>query len=110
MLLRVSDATAGLDVVTSGQSDDAHALPHEQALVTYTEAVMGDGDTSAAREALMAELGEASLVDAAAVIAHFDAITRVADGSGISLDSVMKKSTADMRADLGIDAFNTAQA
>lgn len=107
MLLRVSDSTAGLDVVTSGKSDEANAIPNEQALVSFTEALLSDTDMGPTRDALRNEIGEAGVVDAAAVVAQFDAITRVADGAGISLDSGMVNATTDMRAELGIDAFDT---
>jgi hypothetical protein len=45
------------------------------------------------------------MVDAAAVIAGFDAITRVADGTGIPLEAPKAEATADWRAKLGIDAY-----
>ncbi len=45
------------------------------------------------------------MVDAAAVVAGFDAITRVADGTGIPLEPAKAEATADWRDALGIDAF-----
>lgn len=45
------------------------------------------------------------MMDAAAVIAGFDAITRVADGSGIPLEPEKAAATADWRFHLGIDDF-----
>jgi hypothetical protein len=50
-------------------------------------------------------LGREAAVDAAAVIAGFDAITRVADGTGIPLEPPKAESSADWRARLGIDAY-----
>ena len=59
----------------------------------------------AARDAVVDRLGEWAMMDAAAVIAGFDAITRVADGSGIPLEPEKAAATADWRSDLGIDDF-----
>jgi hypothetical protein len=47
------------------------------------------------------------MIDAAAVIAGFDAITRVADGSGIPLEPPKAEATADWRGRLGIDDYWT---
>jgi hypothetical protein len=57
--------------------------------------------------ALIACIGAAAMTDAAAVIAGFDAITRVADGSGIPLEPPKAEASADWRASLGIDAYWT---
>jgi hypothetical protein len=56
---------------------------------------------------LVARIGTEAMIDAAAVIAGFDAITRVADGSGIPLEPPKAEASADWRASLGIDAYWT---
>jgi len=82
-------------------------VPHGAILVDFAEAVLGDNDerASRARLALSERLGDAALVDAAAVVAFFNAIDRVADATGIPLDPERIDLTADLRAQLGIDAF-----
>jgi hypothetical protein len=83
-------------------------VPHEAALLAFADAaVAGDEALARCRSALAAAIGEAGLADAAAVIAGFDAITRVADGSGIPLEPPKAEATAEWRADLGIDALWT---
>lgn len=56
-----------------------------------------------------ASLGREAMIDAAGVIAGFDAITRVADGSGIPLEPLKAEASADWRARLGIDDYWTAK-
>jgi hypothetical protein len=78
----------------------------EKALLAFVDAVIdGASDLDAARDAVVDRLGEAAMVDAAAVIAGFDAITRVADGSGIPLEPEKAAATAGWRSRLGIDDF-----
>jgi hypothetical protein len=78
----------------------------ETALLAFADAVIeGRTELDGARDAVVDCLGEAAMVDAAAVIAGFDAITRVADGSGIPLEPEKATATAGWRSHLGIDDF-----
>jgi alkylhydroperoxidase family enzyme len=76
-------------------------------LVEFAEAVIGGDDDwlARARSRLSERFGAEGLVDAAAVIGFFNAIDRVADATGIPLDPERLESTADFRAELGIDGF-----
>jgi hypothetical protein len=77
-------------------------------LLAFVDASLGArDDLHDARSALLAVMGAAATADAAAVIAGFDAITRVADGTGIPLEPPKAEATADWRASLGIDAYWT---
>ncbi len=64
----------------------------------------------AAQSAVRQALSEAALIDAAAVIGGFDAITRVADATGTPLEPEKAARSVDMRATLGIDAFDAERA
>jgi alkylhydroperoxidase family enzyme len=94
-----------------GTVADDGGVPHGRALVGFAEAVLGDDDgaLAAARAALLAGLGLAGLVDAAAVVGLFNAIDRVADATGIPLEPEKEAATSDFRAALGIDAFAAAR-
>jgi hypothetical protein len=82
-------------------------IPQGGLLVAFAEAVLGGDDKHLARvrAKLTTALGTAALVDAAAVVANFNAIDRIADATGIPLDAERVEATADLRAELGIDAF-----
>jgi len=55
--------------------------------------------------AIRDQMGDAAFVDAAAIVATFNAIDRVADATGIPIEDSKAASTADVRAALGINAF-----
>jgi hypothetical protein len=59
------------------------------------------------RAALVDTLGEAAMMDAAAVIAAFNAYPRIADATGIPLEDAKVAASATLRARLGLEAFNT---
>ena len=82
-------------------------IPHGRVLVEFAEAVVGgdDGRLARARTTLAEALGAGGLVDAAAVVANFNAIDRIADATGIPIDAERVELTAGLRAELGIDAF-----
>ena len=79
-------------------------------LVAFADATAGDDDAALARarEALLAALGPAALVDAAAVTSNFERMVRIADATGIPLDAPIAAMTVDVRRDLGIDAYAAA--
>lgn len=87
---------------------DGGGVPYGAPLIEFAEAVLGDDDAALthARAALRKNLGDAALVDAAAVVGFFNAIDRVADATGIPLDPERIDLTAELRAQLGIDAFS----
>ena len=83
-------------------------VPHGELLVEFAEAMLcGDTQRRArARDAIHATLGAAALVDAAAIVASFNAVVKVADASGIPLEDFKADATADLRAELGLEKLN----
>lgn len=73
----------------------------------FAEAVLGEDEEVLVRTRarLIDRLGADALVDAAAVVANFNAIDRIADATGIPVDPERLELTADLRAELEINAF-----
>ena len=71
------------DIVAIAGDSDAD-LPYGAELIAFTDAVAGLDELALveARTALVTVAGEAFMVDAAAVVANFEMMTRVADGTG----------------------------
>lgn len=66
---------------------------------------MGTPRLDEARSALTAIAGDAAMAEAAATIAIFSGLVRVADGTGIQLDGGLFAYSAADRARLGIDKY-----
>ena len=80
-------------------------MPHARLLLDFAEACSAvSADLSDRREAVRSTLGEAALVDAAATIAIFQAVVKIADATGIPLEDAKAEISAEFRADLGLDA------
>lgn len=114
MLLRASSQHRGQEADLKGvigEADGDGGVPHGRLLVAFAEAILGDDTVrlDEARQALCRTLGDAAMVDSAAVAAGFNAIDRVADGTGIPIDEERLAPTASFRRDLGIDAFPSRQ-
>ena len=60
------------------------------------------------RKALIERLGEDRFVEAAAVVANFQRMVRIADATGIPLDGMVMAMSDDFRGELGIDDFEGA--
>jgi hypothetical protein len=90
-----------------GEADGDGGIPQSEILTRFAEAAIGDdeNDLAAARTELIGALGDAAMVDASAIVATFNAIDRVADATGIPIDAARVAPTADLRDQLGINAF-----
>ena len=87
-------------------------VPHARVLLAFADAAIAGADhtaIAAKRAAVIAAMGQAAMIDAAAVIGGFDGITRIADATGIPLEPAKAEESADWRASLGIDRFVAAK-
>lgn len=92
-------------------------MPHGAELLAFAAAAHAAADAatgpddpalSAAREGLRAVVGGGGLAEAAATVAAFNGLVRVADGTGIQLDAGVLHDSADFRAQLGVDRYGGA--
>ena len=110
MLLRASGEQAGLDVdlavaMDANRSGDAGVPAGAELLAFASAANRRADDLPAVRENLRSVVGDDGLLEAAATVAIFNGLVRVADGTGIQLDPSMLTSTTETRQQLGIDEF-----
>lgn len=83
-------------------------MPNGALLVRLVDASFEGGDALAAvRDECVSKLGAETTVNAAAVIANFHMMTRIADGTGTPLDEGTKNVSAEVRADLDLDTLDT---
>jgi hypothetical protein len=75
-------------------------VPHAALLLTFADAVIAGNAIEAQRDRVIAALGDAAMIDAAAVVAGFDGITRIADATGIPIEPAKAEQTADFRSEL----------
>ena len=113
MLLRGSGQHTGDDydlgaILGDGAADGG--VTAGATLAAYADAFFeGDDDFAAARDRLKVEVGEEALVDAAATLAIFNAVVRIADATGIPLEEAKAELSADLRGDLGLDDWSAVQ-
>lgn len=110
-MLRESMQISGKQVEVRGVTqgfDEGVDIPHAPALVEFAEAVV-ERDApraAAARTTLRTALGEAGLVDAAAVAAAFHGFVRIADAIGIPYTGAAGgRDVPELREEAGINAF-----
>lgn len=79
-------------------------VEHGAALLRFVDAlVLHPEDLEAARNSVMAVLSPEAFVDTCATVASFNAVVKVADGTGIPLEAAKHEKTADLRSELNID-------
>lgn len=113
MMLRVSTQVSGEDVNLKGIVDGAEVttgVPFDKELIQFTETSLLDdgGAIREAREEVVRKMGNDAMVDAAGVIANFQRMVRIADGTGIPLDTPVAMMSDDIRDDLGINGYSSA--
>jgi hypothetical protein len=100
------DTEVDLDAIVDRAYIGDVGIPSGRELLAFTNAVEGgEPDLNAARAALHDAVGQDGLIEAAATIAAFNGLVRVADGTGIQLDPGLDSFSQADRARLGIDAF-----
>ena len=82
-------------------------MEHGEELIRFADAVVAgsDEEISRAREALLAEVGPQGVVDAAAVIGNFQRMVRIADSTGIPLDSPLAAMSQGLSSELDLEGF-----
>src|SRR5438046_9609410 len=110
-MLRESMQTSGKQVdvrgVTQGFAESLD-IPHAAAPVEFAEAVvLRDAHRIATvREKLRTALGEAGLVDAAAIVAAFHGFVRIADATGIPYTTAAQgRDAPEVRERAGVNEF-----
>jgi hypothetical protein len=106
---QVGGTEADLLAIVRGADVDSQ-VPHGTELLQFVDAVLGKGaDPEQARNALAACAGLEAVADAAGVIGNFMRMVRIADGTGIPIDSYFDEPGREIRDRLGIDSFSSAR-
>ena len=93
------------------------SIPHDESdsrraiLEAFVAAIVGDdaAHADAARATVLRELGPEWLVDASAVVANFEMMTRLADGTGARLTPAQIEGSTGLREELGVNVFPSAR-
>ena len=84
-------------------------VPYADVLMAYADAaVRRDSDLAERRAAVESALGAEAVVDAAATVANYQRMVRIADGCGIPLDRFTDEQSAEWRASLGVNEYYSA--
>lgn len=95
--------TVNLQAMLDGNSE-VDGVAHSAELLRFVDAVLvTPQDLESARIALRRVLTDTAFVDTCATVASFNAVVKVADGTGIPLEPQKSQKTAQLRADLKID-------
>lgn len=109
-MLRVSSQSEGFDANLNAVTlDDVDSgILHSSLLRQLTEATieMRWDDVASLRSEATSAIGSQSTVDALAVASGFNGITRVADATGIPIDSYEDDLGREIRSSIGIDEFH----
>ena len=97
-------------MVNDGKAAAASGVADADVLIGLAEALVGEDDAALAEARTRARerIGPAAFVDAVAVASNFERMVRIADGTGIPLDTPMNLVSEDVREELNLGRFAAA--
>jgi hypothetical protein len=98
-----TNARVELKAITDSTIDPL--IPGGRDLLRFVDAVLNNGDITAARAAVLSVIGESAAVDAAAVMGNFEMMNRIADGVGMPVGGGTRGQASQIIADLGLDLY-----
>jgi hypothetical protein len=112
-LLRVSSTANDLELdldVVRGDLQESDAIQHAPELAALVDASINDlASLPSARSALVEATDEATMLDAAAVVANFEMMTRIADGTGTRHPVDRLESMSEVSNSMGLGVFASAR-
>lgn len=105
-----TETAIDLQMVNGATASEAQGIPFANELTRFAEAVTqrDAAEIRHTRDELVQVAGEVVMVDAAAVAANFQRMVRIADAMGIPLDEEDVEAGADIRQELDLSHFATA--
>lgn len=99
-----------INVVNDSAASEDSGIAHADLLSALVDAVVKgtDEEVVQARVAIIDTMGFEALVDSAAVIGNFERMNRIADATGIALESPTQAASSDIHDQLGLGKFPSA--
>lgn len=111
-----TDTDVDLSLIAEGgdrtreSGEDHGAVPHADLLTRFVDAaVNAPVDLPAVRTELAAATDEATMIDTAAVVAAFEMMTRIADGTGTTHPGQRLEDLSTVRDELKLDSFESVR-
>jgi hypothetical protein len=106
---QVEGNLANLASLVEGAGTESDVASGE-ALLHFAEVALDDDQAAItqARHTVIEAMGEAAMIDAAGIIANFQRMVRIADGTGIPLDEPVVMVTQALRSNLGLNQYGSA--
>lgn len=108
---KTTETAIDLQMVNGDSASETQGMPFASELAGFAEAI-AQRDTAKierTRKELAEVAGDVVMVDAAAVAANFQRMVRIADSMGIPIDEKNIEAGADIRDELELSRFASAQ-
>ncbi|MCY4427938.1 MAG: hypothetical protein OXC05_13050 [Halieaceae bacterium] len=109
---KITGQEVNLSDAVDGTDDPNAAVPHSALLCRFAEAAVMSGDKSDLpniRNQIVTAFDLAAVVDCAGIVAHYEKMDRIADSIGLPLDAPMRIMAGDLREELNLSRFASAE-